>query len=422
MSVRAGLVAAARGAGLALLAMGCSLVLFCLSVVSIALLAVGIGAVTTPWLVRATRAQAGLRRRLARTGSGVEIDAPYRRAPRFGGGPAGVLRRCQWLLTDRVTWRELLWLIVDPTAGFLLGMLCAALVGYGAWGFVLAAGVWRPMRDVGYWYAFVPVDSQLTALAAAALGVGFIAVGLRSAPAVLRAHALLTKTFLAPDQERALELRVAHLTESRADAVDASATELRRIERDLHDGAQARLVAMGMSLGTIEHLMRTDPDKAVQLLAQTRKSSAEALDELRRLVRGIHPPVLAERGLCDAVRALALRIPLTTEVAVEPMGRMSAPVEAAAYFAVSEMLTNVAKHAEAQRVWIDMRYEDGLLRITVTDDGKGGADPAQGTGLAGIERRLGAFDGVLAVNSPPGGPTSATIELPCTLLPAGPHR
>ncbi|MEV5432353.1 sensor histidine kinase [Streptomyces sp. NPDC052701] len=416
MNVRAGLTASVRGLALALLSMAFSLVLFCLSVVSIALVVVGLGVVTTPWIMRAVRANATFRRGLAGEWSGVEIPVPYRTPPRFESGPVGMLQRCQWLLKDPATWRDLLWLIVDPIAGFLLGIFAAALIAYGAWGFVLAAGVWRPMRDVGYWYGFIPVDSQLTAFTAAGLGAFLIVAGLRYDPALVRAHGLLTKTFLAPSQERALELRIERLTESRADAVDVSAAELRRIERDLHDGAQARLVAMGMSLGTIEHLVRTDPDKAVQMLAETRKFSAEALDELRNLVRGIHPPVLAERGLGDAVRALALRSHIKTEVGIESVGRLPAPVEAAAYFAVSEMLTNVAKHAEAQRIWIDMRHEDGMLRITVTDDGKGGADPKRGTGLTGIERRLSAFDGILALNSPPGGPTTATIELPCELL------
>lgn len=416
MNVRAGLLASARGLGLALLSMAFSLVLFCFSLVSIALVPVGIGALTTPWVMRAARANAVFRRRLAREWTGVDIPVPYRPAPRFEPGLVGQIQRCRWVLKDPATWRDLLWMIVDPVAGFVLGVFAAALVVYGVWGFVLAVGVWRPMRDVGYWYAFIPVDSQLTAVAAAALGVGFIAAGLRYNPSVLRAHGLLTRSLLAPSEARALELRIEHLTESRADAVDVSAAELRRIERDLHDGAQARLVAMGMSLGTIENLLRSDPDKAAKLLAETRRSSAEALDELRQLVRGIHPPVLAERGLNDAVRALALRSTIETEVSIDYTGRMAAPVEAAAYFAVSEMLTNVAKHAQAQRIWIDMRHEDGMLRIAVTDDGKGGVDPARGTGLTGIERRLGAFDGVLALNSPVGGPTTVTMELPCELL------
>jgi signal transduction histidine kinase len=210
-------------------------------------------------------------------------------------------------------------------------------------------------------------------------------------------------------------MRVARLTETRSDALDSQAAELRRIERDLHDGAQARLVAMGMSLGAIEHLLERDPQKAKILLSEARESSSKALTELRDLVRGIHPPVLAERGLGDAVRALAMASPLKTEVSAEIAGRIEAPVESAAYFAVSEILTNAAKHSGAQRVWVDLRHEEGMLRIVITDDGRGGADASDGTGISGIERRIGTFDGVLALNSPVGGPTMVTMELPCEL-------
>lgn len=209
--------------------------------------------------------------------------------------------------------------------------------------------------------------------------------------------------------------RVRVLTETRRDAVDTSAAELRRIERDLHDGAQARLVAMGMDLGTIEMLLDKDPAKAKQLLAQARQSSVDALGELRDLVRGIHPPVLAERGLGDAVRALALRLPLPTEVNVELGGRADAPVESAAYFAISEVLTNAVKHSGADRIWVDLHHREGMLRISVTDNGKGGAVIGSGSGLTGVERRLGTFDGVLAVSSPAGGPTMVTMEIPCEL-------
>ncbi|HEY7486487.1 MAG TPA: histidine kinase, partial [Streptosporangiaceae bacterium] len=181
------------------------------------------------------------------------------------------------------------------------------------------------------------------------------------------------------------------------------------------DGAQARLVALGLTLGAAEHLVETDPEAAKKLVVQAREASATALSELRDLVRGIHPPVLAERGLGDAVRALALAGPLDVEVTVDIPGRLEAPVESAAYFAVSEVLTNAAKHSGAQRAWIDLSHADGRLRISVTDDGRGGADAARGTGLRGIERRLGTFDGVLALSSPQGGPTMVTMELPCAL-------
>ena len=205
------------------------------------------------------------------------------------------------------------------------------------------------------------------------------------------------------------------LTETRQDAVDTSAAELRRIERDLHDGAQARLVAMGMDLGTVETLLDKDPAQAKRLLAQARRNSAEALEELRDLVRGIHPPVLAERGLGDAVRALALRLPVATEVDAALPGRADPPVESAAYFAVSEVLTNAVKHSGGDRIWVDLHHADGSLRIAVTDNGRGGAVIGTGSGLAGVERRLGTFDGVLAVSSPAGGPTMVTVEIPCAL-------
>jgi signal transduction histidine kinase len=195
--------------------------------------------------------------------------------------------------------------------------------------------------------------------------------------------------------------------------VDTQAAELRRIERDLHDGAQARLVAMGMHLNAASQLMERDPAAAQRLLAEARDSSAKALSELRDLVRGIHPPVLADRGLVDAVRAVALDSPLDVQVNAEVPGRLDAPLESAAYFAVNEALTNVAKHAHATHVWIDLRVAAGMLKITVSDDGIGGADVEQGSGLRGIERRLATFDGILALSSPQGGPTVVTMELPC---------
>jgi signal transduction histidine kinase len=149
------------------------------------------------------------------------------------------------------------------------------------------------------------------------------------------------------------------------------------------------------------------------MLAEAKSSSVKALGELRDLVRGVHPPVLADRGLVDAVRALALDLPLPVHCGGGLDGRVPAAVESAAYFAVSELLANATKHARARRIWIEIGHTGGLLRIGVTDDGCGGADASAGTGLSGIERRLAAFDGVLAVSSPVGGPTIANLEIPC---------
>ena len=221
-----------------------------------------------------------------------------------------------------------------------------------------------------------------------------------AAPWMLRAYGGLARLVLAPSEHSVLEQRVAYLAQTRQESLDTGAAELRRIERDLHDGAQARLVAMGLTLDAAGRLIDTDPAAARSLLIEARDASAKALAELRDLVRGVHPPVLADRGLAEAVRALALDSPARARVTGSLDGRPPAPVESAAYFAVSELLANVAKHAGAQSADIDLRHSLGALRISVRDDGAGGADPGRGTGLRGVERRIAAFDGVLADQQP----------------------
>jgi signal transduction histidine kinase len=405
-------LAAVRGFALALVTLPGAVLGFTLAVVSIALVPIGVGLVTTPWVLTGVRAFADWRRVLAAEWGGVRIPSAYRPAPQ-GANP---WTRTFGMLRDPATWRDLRWLPVDMTAGFVTALLPAVFVLYPLEGLAIAAGLWRPFSELdgGYWYGFVHVTDQASALLAGALGIALLSL-VPLAPRLLTVHFRLTRTVLGAGQGELAE-RVRVLTETRRDAVDTSAAELRRIERDLHDGAQARLVAMGMDLGTIEMLLDKDPAQARRLLAQARQSSVDALAELRDLVRGIHPPVLAERGLGDAVRALALRMPIPTEVSVDLRGRAEAPVESAAYFAVSEALTNAVKHANADRIWIDLhhvREGAGMLRITVTDNGRGGAVVTAGSGLAGVERRLGTFDGVLAVSSPAGGPTMVTMEIPC---------
>ena len=215
----------------------------------------------------------------------------------------------------------------------------------------------------------------------------------------------------APDP--ALARRVQVLTETRADAVTSAAAELRRIERDLHDGAQGRLVAIGMNLRAAEEMFLSSPQEAAALVVEARVASAAALEELRCLVRGIYPPVLADRGLAEAVRALALDLPLPCETEIDLPGRLDAPLESACYFAVAEVVTNAVRHASARSLRIRLARTDAMVRIEVVDDGLGGADPTAGSGLAGVERRLAAFDGILALSSPPGGPTIVVMEVPC---------
>ncbi|MBY8869885.1 sensor histidine kinase [Streptomyces sennicomposti] len=410
------LLAAVQGLVLAVAVLPFSVLFLVLTLLSVALIPLGVGIVTTPWVLTAVRALADNHREIAARWSGVRIESAYRPLP-AGANP---WTRTFGMLRDPQVRRDVLWLPVNMTAGFATALLPPVLLFYSFEGFALAAGLWRPMADGPYgengpyWYGFVPVRGQATALAAGVLGAVILVVAWRLVPRLLAVHFKLARAVLAPGQGELAE-RVRVLTETRRDAVDTSAAELRRIERDLHDGAQARLVVMGMDLSTVESLIDTDPEQARRLIAQARKNSAEALGELRDLVRGIHPPVLAERGLGDAVRALALRLPIPTEVTVDLAGRADAPVESAAYFAVSEMLTNAVKHSGADRVWVDLHHADGMLRIAVTDNGRGGAVIAPGSGLAGVERRLGTFDGVLAVSSPAGGPTMATMEIPCAL-------
>jgi signal transduction histidine kinase len=387
-----------------------------LVVAVVALLPTGVGLFALPPVMAGVRALANDQRRVAGAWFGVEIPVPYRPRPVFGPyGGSGAWQRFRWLLTDPATWRDLLWLALGP-AWLVLGIVPALLLVEGVEGLVVSP-VLVPL-DFGFEFGvgwFLPGPAWLMVPLGVAQGVALLAVGLLVAPRLLRWRALATRWLLAPTRAARLSLRVDQLTRTRTETVDAQAAELRRIERDLHDGAQARLVALGWNLGLAEELMARDPATAQRLLAEARESSDRALSELRDLVRGIHPPVLAERGLDGAVRALALTLPLPVDVDVELPGRPPAPLETAAYFAVAEALTNVVKHSRAEHARVHLRHADGHLVLTVGDDGVGGAAATPGSGLAGIERRLAAHDGTLTVTSPPGGPTELTMRIPCDL-------
>jgi signal transduction histidine kinase len=355
-------------------------------------------------LLALIRNLARLTRQLSGEWCGVPIAEPY------NSGPArrGIRSRLGWLLTDRVTWRDLLWVTVNACVGWVLVAAPAAMVMTGLIEVV--------QQDHGGPLGGGPGLLANGSAQRTVVGILLLAAGTFAAPSLLRGYGLFARTMLAPSGNAELERRVQHLSQTRTETLDTGAAEIRRIERDLHDGAQARLVAMGMTLDAAGHLIDDDPKAARALLIEARDNSAKALADLRNLVRGIHPPVLADRGLADAIRALALDTPLRIHLASDlEGGRPPAPVESAAYFAVSELLANVSKHAEARQAWVDIRHADGMLKVGVTDDGHGGADPKKGTGLQGIERRLAAFDGVLAIGSPPGGPTSVTVEIPCAL-------
>ncbi|MGI8447589.1 MAG: histidine kinase [Streptosporangiaceae bacterium] len=358
-----------------------------------------------PAVLQAVRGLATATRRLSADWCAVPISDPYLNQPVDGRG--GYRARLRWL-ADPATRRDAQWLAVNTLGGWILAAAPAALMLYGLL-CLLGGNQGHPV--VAAPPAFPGNEPPMLLL----LGAVFIALGLWAGPRLLRGYGLLARSLLGPTGQAALSLRVAHLAQTRADTIDTGAAEMRRIERDLHDGAQARLVAMGMTLDAADQMLGDNPAAARALLAEARESSVKALAELRALVRGVHPPVLADRGLAEALRALALDLPLRIHFASELTGRPPAPIESAAYFAVSELLANVSKHAQAGQAWVDLRHREGTLRLGVSDDGCGGADPARGTGLAGIERRLAAFDGVLVLSSPPGGPTVVNMEIPCAL-------
>jgi signal transduction histidine kinase len=358
------------------------------------------------------RWRADLERRLS-TRAGLPIGRPYLPAP--AGAEVGSRRWLRWIVRDPATWRDAAWLLPGALIGLALGVVTVAIAAYGLVGAVLLP-LWLFLGGVWFGYGlFWPTADLAEAWLALPQGLVILALGLAVAPLTRAAHLRFARLFLAPTRSAELRLRVAHLTVTRADAIDAQAAELRRIERDLHDGAQARMVSVGMTIGLAERLVRRDPTAALKLLAEARAASTTALVELRHLVRGIHPPVLAERGLEGAVQALAMILPVRTAVTSHLPGRLDTPVESAVYFAVAEALANMSRHSNARSAWVALLHADGLLRVEVGDDGDGGADPGRGTGLHGIERRLNAFDGTMAVSSPPGGPTVVTMELPCAL-------
>ncbi|RNL65089.1 sensor histidine kinase [Nocardioides marmoriginsengisoli] len=348
-----------------------TLLFFVLSVVGGVLSIAWVGLPVLFLFVPASRWIATRHRNLAAAILGTPVPADYRPVPEGTHLP----NRIAIYALDPMTWRDLAWMLVSLTAGFVLSLLTFLLLVV-----IVTGALW--------WYGAEPI---------------------------MRARARLDRALLSYGTTDRLEQRVQVLTETRASSIDHSAAEMRRIERDLHDGAQARLVAVGMSLGLAESLFETDPERAQQLVSDARAATSGALGDLRSVVRGIHPPVLADRGIGGAVEALALDMPIPVTVMQYLPGRPPAPVESAMYFAVAECLANVGKHSGAQRAWVDLRHADGVLTAKVGDDGAGGADPARGTGMTGVMRRLSAFDGTMRVSSPERGPTLITLEVPCAL-------
>jgi signal transduction histidine kinase len=346
------------------------------------------------WFVRPL---ASLERRRVRWVTGTPVAEAYR--PLRGS----LLAQVRTLLIDPGTWRDLAWLLAAIVAGGLgLAFFAAQVLGPI---FIVAPPIW-------FLHA-LPTGAHTKALALVPLGIVLTLVGWWPGRRMPAGAARLSGWLLDPGKGAQMRAEMERLAESRAETVDARAAELRRIERDLHDGAQARLVSLTMSLGMAEEEIDRRPEAARQLVAEARASARTALNELRHLVRGIHPPVLTERGLGGAVEALALASAVPVEVDIQLDQRLPAPLESALYFVVAEALANVARHSSASWAFVRLWRDEGRLRLMVRDDGNGGADPVNGSGLRGIQQRLAAFDGSMTLSSPPGGPTELFAELPC---------
>jgi signal transduction histidine kinase len=263
-------------------------------------------------------------------------------------------------------------------------------------------------------FGLFEVSQGPAALLAAVVGLGGLLV---VAPWVTLAMARLdlvtARWLLGPRRGDALGEQVTRLETSRAAAVDSAEAERRRIERDLHDGAQQRLVALAMGLGTARERLEADPESGRQLVAEAHEEAKAALKEIRDLVRGIHPVILEDRGLDAALSAVVARSPVPVTLTVEVAERPPAAVESTAYFVVAEALTNVARHAHATRAAVNIVRAGDRLVVEVSDDGVGGAEPAAGTGLRGLRDRVTALGGTMHLVSPPGGPTSLIVDVPC---------
>ena len=401
-------------------------VLVVLSATGAALTIVWVGvpilALTLVICVAAARAE----RARVRAFFGEAILTPYRPLAPWSWRPMDWLRRTRELAGDRAVWRDLAYLLLLFPIGIAEFVIAVVAVAVPLGLVLMPAYYWAVVAVAGEGPTFVStpersivIDTLPEALVAAAVG---LVVAVPAGWALLgtaRGHLALARWLLGPSRQAALEARVGVLTQTRSGAIEAQLLERQRIERDLHDGAQQRLVALAMDLGMAKEKFQSDPEAARVLVEASHEEAKRVLAELRDLVRGIHPAVLTDRGLDAAISAVAARSPVPVGVDVRLGGRLPEAVEVAAYFVVVEALTNVAKHSGAREASVLVRREGGAgtgggrLVVDVVDNGIGGADAAKGSGLAGLRDRLAALDGRLTVDSPTGGPTWVMAEIPC---------
>ncbi|MFD0688443.1 sensor histidine kinase [Actinomadura fibrosa] len=382
---------------------------------SIGTMIIWVGLVLLAMLMVAWRFGAMLERRLVRAAFGVPLPDPYRRLP-AGRNP---LRKLRAMAGDPATWKDLLYLaLLFPMA--LVEFVMSAAV-WGATGTLLLmpvivaadGGTEINVGILSYW-----AGNFFTALPVSLFGLAFLVVAMYVTRTAGIVHASVARLLLGQSasqaENRELRERTAHLQASRARGVDAAEFERRRIERDLHDGAQQRLLAVAMDIGRARAKLDDDPEGARTLIEQAHSGTKEAISELRDLARGIYPAILTDRGLDPALSGLAARAPVPVEVEVDLPERPPAAVESIAYFIVAESLANIAKYARATRASVRVAREDAWVVVEVIDNGVGGAVARPDGGLSGLADRAATIDGMLIVDSPPGGPTIIRADLPCT--------
>ncbi|MDF6019452.1 sensor histidine kinase [Streptomyces sp. JH34] len=405
-----------RELGYVLLSLPISLVLFCFAVTMVSL---GLGMLITflgiPILaagLAVCRGFGAVERARARALLGLDIADP---APMRGQG--GLMSWVGAVLKSGVSWRHLLYAVLHmPWATF------AFVVAVNLWAYGWAAFTYPLWRWVFPAYAGIDgiqlygdrthqvyLDSSFEMAVTSASGLAVVLVTPWIVRGLVAVDRVMVLGLLGPSR---LATRVSELESDRGVVVDTAAADLRRIERDLHDGAQARLVALAMGLGLAKEKLTDDPEAAARMVDEAHGEVKVALQELRDLARGIHPAVLTDRGLDAALSAIASRCAVPVKVVVDLESRPAQAIEGIAYFTVSELLQNVSKHARATRASVDVWRTEDRLMLQVRDDGTGGAGVSTGSGLAGLTERLDAVDGVLVVDSPAGGPTTITAELP----------
>ncbi|MCP2335011.1 sensor histidine kinase [Actinomadura rupiterrae] len=381
---------------------------------SLALSALWIGLVMLVALMLAWRAGAMLERRVLLATFGLRIPDPYRPLP----SGRNVFAKVRALLADPATWKDLIYLgLLLPIAmvEIIVWVLCWSVVGLLVLAPVLA------MQGQGLQFVIGPVsvlvEDPVSGLWVTLVGLVLLVPALYVTRVMALAHALWAQLLLgassAQEENAELRARAERLRASRARGVDAVEAERRRIERDLHDGAQQQLLAVAMDIGRARAKLDTDPDAARALIEQAHAGAKEAIAELRNLARGIYPAILTDRGLDAALSGLAARAAVPVEVGVELAERPPAAVESIAYFVVAEALTNVSKYANATSAAVKVAREGPWVVVEISDDGVGGAETEPGGGLAGLADRAATIDGILTVNSPPGGPTVIRADLPC---------